>query len=102
MKELREQLILNPNSKPGYTLNHGVIRYKGRLVIGSNETLKKKILSSLYESPLGGHLGIQNTYYKVKQIFFWSQLKRCVIEYVLTCDTCSHWKHETIASPSLL
>jgi len=29
MKELREQLILNPNSKPEYTLNQGVIRYRG-------------------------------------------------------------------------
>lgn len=70
MKELREQLILNPNSKPEYTLNQGVIRDKGRLVIGGNETLRKKILSYLHESPVGGHLGIQNTYYKVRQIFY--------------------------------
>ena len=71
MRKLLEQLILNPNGRLRYMLNHGVVRYKGRrLVIGRCEELRKKILSSLHESPLGGHLGIQNTYYKVRQIFY--------------------------------
>ena len=58
MKELKEQLTLNSNSKPGYTLNQGIMRHRGRLVIGDNEILKKKILSSLHESPVGSHSGI--------------------------------------------
>jgi len=56
MKKILEQLVLDPNSKPGYTLqNSGVLRYKGRIVVGDCPQLKDKILHALHESPLGGH-----------------------------------------------
>ena len=60
-KGLMEQLILNPNSRLGFTLSNGVLRYQGRLVIGDNHTLKEKILETLHGSPLGSHLGMSTT-----------------------------------------
>jgi len=102
IKELLEQLILDPNGRPGYTLTKGVIRYHGRLIIGNCEPLKKKILHSFHEFPLGGHSGIQNTYYKVKQRFYWPQLKKFVTDFVMAFDTCRRCKYETVAYPSLL
>ena len=66
---LLEQLIIDPASKEGYTLANGVMRLKGRLVVGNCTELKKKILRALHESPIGGHSGVQNTYHKVKQLF---------------------------------
>jgi len=70
-KELLEQLILNPNSRQGFTLSNGLMRYKGRLVIGDREILRGKILDSLHGSLVGGHSGMQNTYHRVKQLFYW-------------------------------
>lgn len=42
VKALLEQLIINPRSKQGYTYENAMIRFKGKLVIGSSEQLKKK------------------------------------------------------------
>lgn len=67
-RELLEQLSIDANNKLGCTLVNELVRYQGRLVIGDCETLKNK--SSKHGSPLGGHLGIQNTYRKVKQLFY--------------------------------
>jgi len=61
---------LGSEEAEGYSMVNGLLRYKGRIVIGPNEELKKKILQSLHDSPLGGHSVIQNTYLKVKQLFF--------------------------------
>ena len=97
-----EQLSIDNNSKQGYTISNGLIRYWGWVVIGDCETLKGRILQTMHNSPLGGHSGIQNTYGKVKQVFFWPGLKKSVMEYILQCDVCKRCKHEPMAKPGLL
>lgn len=81
-----EQLSVNANSMPDYSFNNKAIRYNERLVIGDSEELKGKILHALHESPIGGHSGIQNTYRKVQQVFFWPQLKKYVWDYVMCAE----------------
>lgn len=78
-KELLEQLSVNGDCRPSYALSNGLIRYKGRLVIGENMTLRNQILQLLHNSPLGGHFGIKNTYKRVRKIFYWLQLKKSMI-----------------------
>jgi len=46
-KGLLEQLSINVNSRPNYTLINGVIRYKGKLVIGDCEELKDRLVQTL-------------------------------------------------------
>ena len=70
IKELMEQMILNPDSKPGYSLRNELLRYKDIIIIGEDETLRQKILEALHDSPVGGYSGIQNSYSKIKQLFF--------------------------------
>ena len=96
------QLSVSPNSKPGYALSNGIIRFKGRMVMSDNKQLKRQILQFLHSSPLGGHSSIRATYIKVRQLFFWPSLKKTVIEYVLACEVCQCCKHEQVANPGLL
>jgi hypothetical protein len=65
-----EQLAVNDQALPHYSLHVGIIRYKGRICIGNNNELKSKILSSLHSSAIGGHSGITATYHRVKRIFY--------------------------------
>jgi len=102
VKELLEQLAMGSNGKEGYALVGGMIRYHGRIVIGNNEALERKILQALHESPLGGHSRIQNTYHRVRQLFYWPRLKTKVKEFVLACDSCKRCKYETVAHLGLL
>ena len=63
LKEIIAQLVVNPTN---YILVNGLIRYKGRLVVGDDTTLKDKILKALHCSLIGGYSGIRATYQKVK------------------------------------
>lgn len=65
-----------------YTLQDGLIRYKGRVWIGSNSALQAKILSSLHNSAVGGHSGLEVTYHRIKALFSWPKLKQSVKTFV--------------------
>lgn len=71
-------------------------------MIGDCDQLKGKILQSLHGSPLGRHSSIQNTYHKVKQLFYWPHLKRNVMDFVMASDVCQCCKHEIVATLGLL
>ena len=73
---------MDPTIRPGYTLTNGLIKYQGKLVIGDDDGLKRKVVEALHVSPIGGHSSIVNTYHKVKQLFHWPGLKRYVMEFV--------------------
>ena len=94
LQRLLPQLAVHPNDQQRYTLSNGVVRFKGRIVMGNDEQLKTQIMQALHDSPLGWHLGVRATYHKVRHIFYWPGLKREVVQYVLECEICQHCKHE--------
>ena len=49
---------------------------------------RKEILSLAHDGPLGGHLGINKTYQKILDHFYWPKLKYDVIQYCQTCHSC--------------
>ena len=53
-KMLMKQLTIDPDSRSGFTLKNGVLRYRERLVIGEEESLRRRVLKTLYDSPVGG------------------------------------------------
>ena len=66
-QELLSQLaIVSPDSK-GYSLEEGLIKYKGRLWIGNNSALQTKLISAMHSSAVGGHSGIRATYHRIRQ-----------------------------------
>ena len=69
IKAVLEKLTIGAQETEGYTLNQGLLRFHGRIVIGENTRIKERIFQALHESPLGGHSGEQNTYLRVKQVF---------------------------------
>jgi hypothetical protein len=43
-KEIEEHLHIKPDSMPNFTMTNGIIRYKGRLYIGSNTELRQHLI----------------------------------------------------------
>ena len=43
VKEILERLAVGPKEADEYTLVEGMLRYNGRIVIGDNEALKRRI-----------------------------------------------------------
>jgi hypothetical protein len=51
--KLLSTLAIN-NTFGHFSLQQGVIKYKGKIWVGNNSTVQQQILQSLHSSPLGG------------------------------------------------
>ena len=52
------------------------------------KSYRHEILSIAHESPMSGHLGINKTYHKIINHFYWPGLKSDISKYCKTCHTC--------------
>lgn len=50
LSSLVQSLLLAPEGKSPYTLNNGIVKYKGRLVIGDSVGLKRKLFRECHGS----------------------------------------------------
>ena len=99
---LMEKLTVREEEVEGYTLKKGILRFQGCIVIGDKTELKRKIIQALHESPLGGYSGEQNTYVRVKGIFYWPRMKTEIKEFMQACDVCKRCKTESVPYLRLL
>lgn len=75
-----------------YKFTQGLIKYKGRLYVGTGGSLKKDRLWELHDSAVGGHSGQEATLRRISQFFYWPMIKQEIIAYVQACDTCQRIK----------
>ena len=50
VQDLIKQLLLTPSYLPNYTYQDGVLTYNGRVVIGTEEGIRKKIFTAIHDS----------------------------------------------------
>lgn len=86
------QNIKGQNSLPNFSFIDGLIRFKGRLFIGSRGNLRQQLLEAIHTDPNGGHLGVHATYERAKGVFYWKELKKAISDYVTACDICQRSK----------
>ena len=86
MKERKEQLPKN------WELEDGLIYYKNRLFIPSNEALLTEIAKGCPDSKVAGHFGQGNTNELVTRTCYWEKLTDWINDYVRLCDECQHIK----------
>lgn len=60
--------VTSPNGR-GYALEHGQIKYQGRIWIGANLALCSKLTSNFHETMIGEHSGILATYHCIKKLY---------------------------------
>ena len=102
IKETISQVLLTPTQVPDYSYHDGILRYKKRLVVGDQGDIREKIITALHDSQVGGHSGIQASYLRAKNLFYWPGMYKTIKEKVLECDTCRKCKDEHVAYPGLL
>lgn len=100
--KLLAESAITTNNDAGFSLQQGIIRYKGHIWIGNNKLAQNHILQALHVSGIGGHSGIQVTYQRVKSLFAWPKMKQDVTHFVQSCATCQQAKAEHVKLPGLL
>ena len=72
--------------------DQGVVRFKNRLVVPSSEELRIKILDEAHNSKLSIHLGSNKMYHDLRHLYWWSNMKQDITQYITECDTCGRVK----------
>ncbi|XP_020092846.1 uncharacterized protein LOC109713256 [Ananas comosus] len=96
------ELPLQSTNQGDYSYHNELLRHKGKLYIGKSGHLREKVIDQMHNSALGGHSGIQNTYRRIKQHFYWPGLKKEVEEWVKGCATCAQNKVDGTPHAGLL
>ena len=85
--------LIAKGRRPQFSIDEqGVVRYKNRLVVPSNEEIRKKILDEAHHSKLSIHPGSNKMYHDLRHLYWWSNMKQDITKYVAECDTCGRVK----------
>lgn len=74
-QKLLEQLLLSLTILFIKTFSKMVIRYKGKIYVGKDLLLRKRLMQALHSSAVGDHSGMKASYHRLKQIFYWPGMK---------------------------
>lgn len=75
-QQLLEELQNQPETVMNYSLIAGLIRYKGRILVGTGNEMRQTILANFHSSIFGGHSGRRATYQRIKKLFFFGPIFR--------------------------
>ncbi|XP_062114563.1 uncharacterized protein LOC133825665 [Humulus lupulus] len=84
----QKQEIQNGNAIDHTVLDTGLIKYKGRIFVSDNEELKKENLVEAHTTPYSIHPMTTKMYHDLKALYWWSEMKKDVVDYVTKCLTC--------------
>jgi hypothetical protein len=85
---LLQRLALDPLAEAHYTLQGGIVHYRGRVMVGPNAGLQARLISAFHDSPQGGHSGFPVTYLRIQSLFYWPAMKQMIKDYVRSCQIC--------------
>ena len=69
-----------------YSAKNGLLFWKDRLVIPSNDQLKHKIFYELRVNKIGGHARIAKTVAKIASQFYWPHMHTDICRFVSDCS----------------
>jgi len=49
------------------------------------------LMKIMHDHPTGGHMGIESTYNKIKERYYWNQMFEDIREYIKTCNICQRF-----------
>ena len=76
---MRKWRPLDVSADDEWTVNHQIVVPRD---------YRREFLNLAHETPMSGHLGINKTYHKILNHFFWQGLKSDVSKHCKICHTC--------------
>ncbi|PKI64041.1 hypothetical protein CRG98_015573 [Punica granatum] len=101
-KKLITELKKSSKAHPKFTWNGEQLRRKGRLIVGSDSSLRQDIIAAYHSSLVGGHFGAQATAKRIASLLHWKGMWKQVKQFVRECQVCQENKTEHLAYPGLL
>jgi hypothetical protein len=95
-------LQMGTTTSCGFSLQQGLLLYKGRLWIVKGSPFQHQILEFIHSNPGIGHSGDHKTLHRAKANFLWKGMKTDIKTFVRECQVCQENKHETVLPVGLL
>lgn len=86
IEKLIAELSQSPHSHPKYTWCQGLLKRKGKLVVGQDTKLRTNLIKLVHASPFGGHSGGEVTCKKLCGWFYWKSVEKAVRNWVRACE----------------
>ena len=86
--------VLQGEAKEAQIDEEGVLRIKGRVCVPRVDDLINTILIKAHSSRYSIHPGATKMYYDLKQHFWWSRIKRDIVDFIAKCPNCQQVKYE--------
>lgn len=64
--------------------------------------LRRDLIQQFHDSPLGAHFGVERTYKKLRQHYYWPGMHAEVVRFVGDCSICKAYKTPNQSTPGLL
>lgn len=85
-----------------FTIQMGILHFKGRLFIPSETNLRKVLFDEYHASPGGGHSGVKGTLTRLATAFSWPHMAKDIKNWVRECSICQMHKYSTQKPMGLL
>jgi hypothetical protein len=102
IQKLREEVTNNPESKPGFSIQQGVLLYQVRLVLSASSSAITQLLKEFHETPMGEHSGFLRTYKRIAENLYWVGMQKTVRDFVRAFDVCQRQKNEATSPGGFL
>jgi hypothetical protein len=97
-KEVEDFIEQNTMMAPryeGYSFDSaGLLRFRGRIYVSSNDELRRLILSEAHRAIYMAHPGVMKMRADLKPLFFWKGMKADIVNFVARCLECQQVKAE--------
>ena len=87
-------MVLRGKAKEAVMDEEGVLRIKRRVCVPRVDDLIHTILTEAHSSGYSIHPGATKMYRDLKQHFWWSSMKRDIVDFVAKCPNCQQVKYE--------
>ena len=68
-------LLLDPAAHSQYEWDNGLLKYSGKLYVGSTNGLRDKLIQTLHDSAIGGHSRQRGCLQRLKALLYWPNTK---------------------------
>ena len=91
---IRNELDNNPDAHEKFIDLEQILYHQADTTLGPRlvpvvpEALQAAVLSGCHDDKVAGHLGVEKTYARIRDRYFWPDLKKAVKSYVQSCMDC--------------
>ena len=87
-------MVSRGEAKEAIIDEEGILRIKGRVCVPRVDNLIHTILAEAHSSRYSTHPGATKMYRDLQQHFWWSRMKRDIVDFVAQCPNCQQVKYE--------